>query len=205
MFLCLILIQTVHQENQKSDRLTTTMTEPDEIELINQARAGDSSAFESLVRQHYRFVYAVAFKWCRIKEDAEDITQDVFVKLAKNIMTFKHSSGFKTWLYRITINTAKDLAIKKQRIQRKESAYLESEREKKRHPDKESSMADKLISLIESLPAKLKDAALLVYSEGLNHKEAAKVLNCAESTVSWRIYQVKKKLKKSLKGGELTW
>ncbi|MBU2515764.1 RNA polymerase sigma factor [bacterium] len=179
------------------------MTEPDEIELINQAKAGSSTAFEVLVRQHYTFVYKVAFKWCRLKEDAEDITQEVFIKLARNIMDFKQSSAFKTWLYRITINTAKDLMIKKQRALKNESAYLEAEKEKSGHVDREAAMADKLISLIESLPQKLKDAALLVYSEGLSHKEAAGILDCAETTVSWRLFQVKKKLKISLKSGEL--
>lgn len=178
---------------------------PTETQLIKQAQAGDRNAFEVLVRHNYQFVYRIAFKWCRSKEDAEDIAQDVFVKLAKNMATFQLASTFKTWLYRITINTAKDLLQKKQHIRRKESAYLEINKEKRRYKEQDASIAEKIIALVEALPAKLKDAALLVYSEGLNHKEAAKILNCAETTISWRIHQVKKRLKKSLESGEFTW
>jgi len=56
--------------------------------------------------------------------------------------------------------------------------------------------------MIECLPQKLKDAALLVFTEGMTHKEAAVVLDCAEKTISWRIHQVKKELKKRLNPGE---
>lgn len=188
-----------------ADAETVVKMDPaEEAKLINHAKSGDPSAFEQLVRQNYGFVYKVAFKWCRIKEDSEDITQDVFIKLARNITSFREDASFKTWLYRITINTAKDLAIKNQRLRKKESAYLEMQKEKRHRHNPETSVTDRLIGKIESLPPKLKDAALLVYSEGLTHKEAAEVLKCAETTVSWRIFQVRKQLKRFLESGELT-
>ena len=55
-----------------------------------------------------------------------------------------------------------------------------------------------MLSAVHQLPVKLKEATLLVFAEGLSHKEAARVLGCAESTVSWRIFQAKKKLYKVL-------
>ncbi len=178
------------------------MTESEDLELIKQAKAGDAEAFEALIRKHYGFIFKVAFKWCGNKADAEDITQEVCVKLAGKINSFAEASTFQTWLYRITINTAKDLFLKRKREQKKESVFLEMEKEKQQH-NIEKTITDKLISLIESLPAKLKDTALLVYSEGLNHKEAARVLNCAETTISWRVFQAKKKLKKLLENVEM--
>ena len=63
-------------------------------------------------------------------------------------------------------------------------------------------MAGKICQMIECLPQKLKDTALLVFMEGMTHKEAAVVLDCAEKTISWRIHQVKKELKKRLNRGE---
>lgn len=177
------------------------MTESEDIDLIRRAKEGDAKAFEALVRKHYTFIYKVAFKWCGIKEDAEDISQEVCVKIAGKINSFNETAAFQTWLYRITINSAKDLALKRNRERNKESEFLTFEKEKQQQKE-EKNIADKLLSLIESLPTKLKDAALLVYSEGLNHKEAATVLNCAETTVSWRVFQAKKKIKKLLDKGE---
>ncbi len=161
-------------------------------------------AFEALVESNYMFVYKVAFKWCRNKEDAEDITQDVFLKLAQKIQGFKETSSFKTWLYRIVINAAKDFFKKNKRKKEKESAFLEHEKLNANISSKETPLGEKLYSLIDNLPIKQKEAALLVFSEGLSHKEAADVLNCAETTISWRVFQVRKRLKKYLDRGGFT-
>ena len=80
----------------------------DDIELVELSINGDARAFEHLVERYYTTVYGVSYKWCGVKEDAEDITQDVFVKLAGKLKTFGGKSSFKTWLYRMTINAAKD-------------------------------------------------------------------------------------------------
>jgi RNA polymerase sigma-70 factor (ECF subfamily) len=83
-----------------------------DIELVQLSVGGDARAFEHLVKRHYLSAYQVSYKWCGIKEDAEDIVQEVFVKVARKLKTFGKRSSFKTWLYRITINTAKDFTRK---------------------------------------------------------------------------------------------
>ena len=62
-----------------------------DAELVGLAQSGHENAFENLVRRYYRAVYGLAFKYSRIKEDAEDITQEVFVILARKLYSFKHS------------------------------------------------------------------------------------------------------------------
>ncbi len=178
------------------------MENPDYIKLVRLAKDGDSVAFENLVEQNYMLVYKISYNWCRAKEDAEDITQEVFVKLAKKIFSFKEESAFQTWLYRIVINTAKDYTQKQERKRVKEMKYKEEQKIKTEPFQEEISLAGKIHQMIECLPYKLKDAALLVFTEGMTHKEAAVVLDCAEKTVSWRIHQVKKELKKRLNHGE---
>jgi len=180
------------------------MENPDYTELVKLAKDGDSVAFENLVEQSYMLVYKVSYKWCRTKEDAEDITQEVFVKLAKKIFNFREESSFQTWLYRIVINTAKDYTKKEERKLVKETAYREEQRLKSESAQKEASIEEKIDQMIEFLPQKLKETALLVFGEGMNHREAAAVLDCAEKTISWRIHQVKKELKKHLEHGEIT-
>ncbi|MCP4750139.1 MAG: RNA polymerase sigma factor [Proteobacteria bacterium] len=169
------------------------------------AKNGDVAAFESLVEASYLFVYKVAYKWGGKKEDAEDTTQEVFVKLAARIGGFKETSGFQTWLYRITLNTAKDLARANKRKLARETAYMEDRVAKASVSLQEVSLTEKLHILLEMLPGKLKETAVLVFGEGLNHREAAKALNCAETTISWRIFQVKKKLRKHVERGEFVW
>ncbi|GJQ60758.1 MAG: RNA polymerase sigma factor [Candidatus Scalindua sp. AMX11] len=172
-----------------------------ESELVIRAKEGDPTAFENLVERNYMLVYTISYKWCGTKEDAEDVTQEVFMKLSKNILYFKEESTFQTWLYRIAINTAKDLAKMNERKRKKESAYIE-ERKTSIQQQKESSLAERVHQMIENLPQKLKETAFLVFSEGMNHKEAAAILNCAEKTVSWRVFQAKRALKRNLERGE---
>ncbi len=178
------------------------MENPEHNRLVKLAKDGDSVAFENLVEQNYLLVYRISFAWCRAKEDAEDITQEVFVKLAKKISSFKEESAFQTWLYRIVINTAKDYTKKQERKRKNEMEYKEEQRIKAESYQKEAPMAEKIYQMIECLPQKLKEAALLVFTEGMTHREAAVVLDCAENTISWRIHEVKKELKKRLNRGE---
>ncbi len=180
------------------------MENPDYTELVKLAKGGDSVAFENLVELSYMLVYKVSYKWCRTKEDAEDITQEVFVKLAKKIFSFREESSFQTWLYRIVINTAKDYTKKEERMLIKETAFREEQKLKPEPTQEGTSMDEKIYQMLELLPQKLKETALLVFGEGMNHREAATVLDCAEKTISWRIHQVKKKLKKHLEHGEIT-
>ena len=176
----------------------------EDIELVKLAKDGNSVAFENLVERNYMLVYKVSYKWCRTKDDAEDITQEVFLKLAKKIFSFREESSFQTWLYRIVINTAKDFTKKEERKLIKEIAYRDEQKLKSESTQKEVSIDEKIHQMIELLPQKLKETALLVFGEGMNHREAAAILDCAEKTISWRIHQVKKELKKHLEHGETT-
>ena len=85
----------------------------DDIELVKLSVDGETEAYAHLVKRHYMTVYRVSYKWCGVRENAEDITNEVFIKLAQKLKTFKQKSSFKTWLYRIVINTAKDFHRKR--------------------------------------------------------------------------------------------
>lgn len=170
-----------------------------DIELVELSVAGGAEAFEYLVKRHYLTVYKVSYKWCGVREDAEDIAQEVFVKLARKLKTFGRKSSFRTWLYRITVNTAKDFCRKAGTKRAYETAFA-AERSQDNPGSQEDERLDaaRLYKSLDKLPEKQKMAVLLVLSEGLSHKEAARVLRCPEATVSWRIFQAKKRLKKSL-------
>ena len=170
-----------------------------DIELIKLSLGGDARAFEGLVKRHYQAVYRIAFKWCGIRQDAEDITQEVFVKLAQKLKTFGRRSAFKTWLYRIVINSAKDFIRKSATKREYEKAYTIEQGIDNPGPHSNDHLeAKRLYRALNSLPEKQRTAVLLVFGEGFSHKEAGRVLNCPEATVSWRIFQARKQLKNSL-------
>jgi RNA polymerase sigma-70 factor (ECF subfamily) len=168
-----------------------------DMELVERARRSDSSAFENLISRHYMTVYRAAYRWCGVKEDAEDITQEVFIKVARKLKTFAGKSSFKTWLYRITVNTAKDLGRKRSTRRAYVKAWIAENHETAANPGEDTDPStSELYNAISSLPQRQKAAALLVWAEGFTHREASQVLECSESTVSAHIFQAKEKLKK---------
>ena len=170
-----------------------------DIELVELSLDGDHDAFEHLVKRHYETVFRVSYKWCGLKEDAEDIAQEVFVKLAQKLKTFGRKSSFKTWLYRITVNTAKDFIRKCVTKRGYETAYALEQDDANPGPRPGHHFeAKRLYKALGRLSEKQIAAMLLVLSEGLSHQEAARVLNCPAATVSWRIFQARKTLKKYL-------
>ncbi|MFC1533130.1 RNA polymerase sigma factor [Thermodesulfobacteriota bacterium] len=172
-----------------------------DMELVDLAMGGDERAFENLIQRHYLSVYGLSYKWCRIKEEAEEITQEVFIKLTRKLNTFNRESSFKTWIYRITVNTAKDYTRKNSTRRSYESAFAREKADGNPGASpSESVKAGQVYDTIDRLPDKQKASLMLVMAEGLSHKEAAKVLRCSETTVSWRIHQARKRLKKSLTG-----
>lgn len=170
-----------------------------DIELVDKANSGDTKALEALFQKHYMAVYRLAYKWCGIKEDAEDIAQDVFIKLVRKLHTFGRKSSFKTWLYRITVNTAKDFGRKRARRDFHEASFNDNHHPDDMDPKATDAMAAaQLAKEISRLPTKQRTSILLVYAEGLSHRDAAKVLGCREKTVSWRIFQARKRLRITL-------
>lgn len=166
-----------------------------EKEMIAQAQAGDKLAFEALALEYYDVMFRMAFKWLGNKEDAEDVTQNACIKLARNIGGFQFKSAFTTWLYRLVINTAIDWQRQNKRCRTQELTEeagigcINSEAETALY-------TKQILEQVQALPAKEKSALLLVMSEGLSHREAAAVMQCKESTVSWYIHEARKKLKK---------
>lgn len=162
--------------------------------LVDRARNGDARAFECLVTRHYQSVYRVAYRWCGIREDAEDITQDVFVKVAGKIRTFKGRSAFRTWLYRVAMNTAMDFGRRRSARRAFSEAWKAEVHGLRDNPGEEAVAVQELYAAIDALPPRQKAAALLVWAEGFTHREAAGVLECAEATVSAHLFQAREKL-----------
>jgi len=86
-----------------------------DIELIEQTLAGDQSAYADLVKRHQRFVFTLAVRFMKTREDAEEVAQDCFVKAYRSLESFQGGSKFSTWLYSIVYTTAMT-ALRKKRL-----------------------------------------------------------------------------------------
>jgi RNA polymerase sigma-70 factor, ECF subfamily len=164
----------------------------EEASTLQAAIAGDAHAFAELFRIHYQPMHAYAYRLCLHAADAEDVTQETFIRAARALGTYHPDAPFRHWLYRICTNAARDSLRRQGRRQR-----LADEAETRQRIDDGARPPDHELArdALASLPEPLRSAVALVFFEGLNHRAAARVLGCAETTVSWRIFVAKKQLK----------
>ncbi len=173
------------------------MNAESDAELIARAVAGDEQAFARLLERHYATIFRTAFRWCGRRDRAEDVAQEVCVKLARQLAGFDGRARFETWLYRVTINAAKDAERSARRYVSAEEVGAQTQAAPPgEHPERLLDV-QRILEVVQALPAKLRDAVLLVYLEDLSHREAAAVLGCAETTVSWRIFQARRRLREA--------
>ncbi len=170
-------------------------------ELLSRASAGDRAAFARLVEAHYDFIFRVAWRWSGRREDGEDIAQEVCIRLAGAIRSWRGEAAFTTWLYTLTMNAARDHGRKRARqMLLAKAVYVQALVESAQAPSDDP--AEALWEAVRQLPEKQRDAVLLVHGEGLGHGAAAAVMGCSESTISWHIHEARKRLKKMLVSGQ---
>lgn len=144
----------------------------------------------------------VAWRYTGNKEEAEDIAQDVSITLARKIQNFQGRSQFKSWLYRMVINACKDRFKSAAARKKREHNFGEIEQHHKAEQSVQAGQLTWVYEQIGQMEEKLRDTALLVLAEGLSHAEACDILECEESTISWRMYEIRKTLKKALEDSD---
>ncbi|CAG1771250.1 ECF RNA polymerase sigma factor SigW [uncultured bacterium] len=162
---------------------------------LTHAQKGDRLAFQKLLEQHYDSIYQVAYRFTGHSEDAEDITQEVCIGLARKIQDYRGEAKFKTWLYRIIINTCLDSYRKQNREQSQIDRYLEFEAHNRTVSDDRIQQVTWLYRELAKLKNPFKETAFLVLAEDLSHAEVGEVLGCPESTISWRMHEIRNQLK----------
>jgi RNA polymerase sigma-70 factor, ECF subfamily len=167
--------------------------------LARAAAAGCRASFSALIARHYDRVYRLAWRWAGSRSEAEDIAQDVCVKLATAIKSFRGEAAFTTWLYRIAFTTATDRLRARQRIIPFAPSDMSALLDGAGADTPESNVIGaELWATVRALPDQQRDAVLLVYGEDLSHQEAAVIMGCSEKTVSWHLHEARKRLKVQL-------
>ncbi len=163
--------------------------------LVVRARNGDGEAFAALIADHYERIYRTAWRWCGNRDDAEDIAQEVCVKVGQAIARFDGRSAFSSWVYRITLNAVRDWQRAGQRRGRHSNAYAEISPTEAEAEQEASATHGQIWAAVRQLPEKQRDAVLLVYAEELSHAEAANIMGIKEATVSFHVHEARKTLR----------
>lgn len=169
-----------------------------DLGLVKRVKAGDYQAFDLLVLKYQSRLISTAFKYVKDIQIAEDITQESLIKSFKSINSFREDSSFYTWVYRITVNTAKNFLISKKRRDEllqtdlSEEGSIDIESVNTDTPD-EIFDATELQSIItrtlNQLGEETKTALTLREFEGLSYEQIAEVVNCPVGTVRSRIFR----------------
>ncbi len=177
----------------------------DEKELVLLARDGRPEAYEELVRKYQAKVYSMALSFTRNREEAFDISQDVFLKAYLALPKFNMQSEFGTWLYRISINQLKDALRKKKRHREVSIDEVPELRATTDDPaasseaslERESQRAQVLRGL-EVLPEKYRIILTLRDIQGLSYEKIVDVLGVSPGTVDSRLHRARKLLQKKV-------
>lgn len=182
----------------------TKLKSSQELELVRKLRDGDSSAFDLLFVQYSSKLFYFVNKYLNVREESEEIVQDVFLNLWKHKKEIRSEEAFKSYLYKIALNNIRNYFIKKQvREKHKQliaQEYLIESDLDTDEPDYES-VIKRVDRLIEQLPEKRKEIFLLSRKEGLDISEIAKYLGISESTVKNQISSAIAFLKGEVKKG----
>ena len=128
--------------------------------------------------------------------DADDLAQETFIQAYQHLDSFRAEARFSSWLYRIAMNQCLNWQKRKQRQERLHQEWSEQDQQPS-GPD--GRQAQQIQEALMKLPPKQRAAVILTTWDGLNHAEAAAVLGCSETTVSWRVFAARAKLKRLLR------
>jgi RNA polymerase sigma-70 factor (ECF subfamily) len=197
-------------EPRDDDARPASGIEQSDLELVRRVQRGDRGAFDLLVLRYQHKVVKLVARLLRDPTEAEDVAQEAFVKAYRALGSFRGDSAFYTWLYRIAVNTARNVMASRQRrpldyeatLSESEQSAVES---RMRHTDTPEAAAlteeihQTVNRAVELLPEDLRTAIILREVEGLSYEEIAEAMDCPVGTVRSRIFRAREAIDRSLK------
>ena len=175
--------------------------------LVGQAQRGSQDAFAALVTRHQRYVYNLAYRLLRNREEAEDLTQEAFLSAWRGLHRFRGEARFTTWLYRIVTNLCYNRlpGLRRQMMQvdidDADMPALETDCD----PPKAAEVAERRAWLhrhIAALPTKYRLVVTLFYLQELSYQEIAQVLGVPLGTVKTHLFRAREQLKRRIQAHE---
>jgi RNA polymerase sigma-70 factor, ECF subfamily len=168
--------------------------------LVAAAQAGDQRAFEALVRRYRKRIFALALHISGSASEADDITQDVFLKAYRALAEFEGRSQFFTWVYRMTVN--RSLNARRDRARRGEDSddprlELAVAVDARSNPSRAAELRQtyaRLLRALDALPGDMRTTVILVCLQGMAYGEVAIVQNVSEGTIAWRMHEARRRM-----------
>jgi RNA polymerase sigma-70 factor (ECF subfamily) len=197
-----------------TQRSADTLTQKKDLQCVERALKGDSSAFRELVERYERRAFAIALSVIGNPDDAKDIAQEAFLKVFQKLESFKGESSFYTWLYRIVFNLAIDLSRKRYRT--REIGFAEDSQEsgltvesvsESEHSGKiatpseasaRSEISQSIKRALEALSPEHRAVITLRELDGLSYTEIADVVGVSKGTIMSRLHHARKRLQRAL-------
>lgn len=164
-----------------------------------QSRDGGPDAFEVLIREHQRMIHSLCYRMTGSLADAQDLAQETFIQAYGHWAEFRAEARVSSWLYRIAVNLCLNW---RKRTARRERLHREWSEEVRDTHSGEPARGQQVQEALLKLNPKQRAAIVLTTYDDLTHAEAAQALGCSETTVSWRLFAARRKLKALLKGLE---
>jgi RNA polymerase sigma-70 factor, ECF subfamily len=188
----------------------TVNEDSDDLALVKRAQSGETSAYDTLMRRYQARIYSTLYNMTSNHEDANDLTQETFVKAYTALKSFKGDASFYTWVYRIAVN--RTLNFLKQRRNRVLMSLNDVDFNAENNPDLVALISDKTprrAADLSELQEKLNEAMLklseihrLVVTlhdiQGLSHEEIGKIMDCNVGTVRSRLFYARQQLQAEL-------
>lgn len=157
---------------------------------------------DALVRRHVGDIRAMIYPMVLNDADADDLTQEVLLRVVRGIDRFRGEAQFSTWLYRITLNTVRNFLSRQNRRQVASDEALDDRADRRADLPEELAMAGELdgaiASALQSLSPTLRAAIVLTTLQGLGVREAARIEECSTATMYWRVHKARKLLERDL-------
>lgn len=188
----------ISNDNEKDLQQPQIVSIDDDYSIIRQFIDGNKSSFQILVKRHKEKVRNIIYITMNNSALVDDIAQDVFITVYKNLKYFRFESQFTTWLYRITVNRCKDY-LRKMNVRRIFSPIEDgTDVSEYSTPVEDNDISRIVMDAISKLPVKLRMPLILKDIEGFSYQEIAESLNCEMGTVKSRIFRGREKLKEIL-------
>jgi RNA polymerase sigma-70 factor (ECF subfamily) len=175
-----------------------------DIELIQQTLGGNQSAYADLVKRHQRFVFTLALRFAKGREDAEEIAQDCFIKAYRSLASFNGQAKFSTWLYSIVYTTAMTF-LRKKRIDTDsiddENTYIQVENQSSGYDVNNVENKSRSFYLNQAIEQLLPDDAAIItlfYHGEQSLEEIGKALGMEANTVKVKLFRARQRLKEKL-------
>jgi RNA polymerase sigma factor (sigma-70 family) len=175
-----------------------------DIELISQVLEGDKQSYAQLIKRHQRFVFTLALRFSKSREDAEEIAQDCFIKAYRALHTFKQTSKFSTWLYRIVYTTSMTF-LRKKRLDTQsiddESSIIQLESRISDLSSNEVEHKSKMVFVNLAISRLLPDDAAIItlfYQGEQSLEEIGQTLGMEANTVKVKLHRARHRLKEKI-------